>query len=496
MMKLTAPLLITLLLIFNFDCFSQGKKLVSKPTDTSISKIGSLKVEDYDYYILAERFSQGDNNILEYTLKPSSGTQSNFRYLILDIRTGKEVSWWPLINKNFYSGANRMLYSNDSETLYGFSETGQPIFYKRLKMDLAPYNGARISLSSNWKKGVFTYNSDLWVSDFDNANGKFGLPKQMTFNGVMAGSITYLKGDVALTTKDYLNGLLSDGKLINLSTGKFVEIPGSWEHHNGFITDLFFIQASNGYGHFTTLKYDPIPDGGSFITWLNPQQTNYIARIDFKQKYGQDPYYMLVLGTTNKKIKMVTPIINGSRNVLNSDPGNTAGSGDYKVNPHRISPEAKNMFFHYYDEGKSGLLIYDLESGTETLHSIEPTKDEYLGNKINDRTNWTDDTHLIMKLQPGDKIKGEIITTSTQGTYIYDIKTKIASRLVAYYIDQHRDTNMLNVVSSHKTRYTIFTANNYLYSCKSDGSELVQISKTPNLYHLHKRFLDVHPELD
>jgi hypothetical protein len=478
-------LLIFLFLIFCFyNSQSQVKKVpVRQP---HAAKIGPLLIEDYYNYILVERNRRTDNAIIpEFTLKYPEGLLFNSnRYIIMDIRTGKEVAYWPFIDQNFYSIQNKMLYSYDLETLFGFTMTGLPIFKKQLRMQSPPFNGARVSLSSNWKKGVLQTNGDLWIADFNNLDGNLGEFKQATANGVMYGDNTYLKDDVAITTMGVVGK--HKGKLINLTSGKFVEIPGSWERANGYITDQFYNIGfgDTGVGYLSPLRFTPLPDFYLFVAWMNEKQTKCIVNV-------QGQHYVW---ENKKRTPFPTPILLSVQKHMNSDQGYSSSAEDWIIKPHRMSPEKKNVFYHYSLHDNEGLLIFDLEKLTESRHDFG--SGEINSDWLNYSTGWTDDTHLLLSLRPGQKINGAVITTNTQGTYIYDINTKESKRLTAYYVNQINEMMPLEMVTSSKSGYTIFNANNFLFRCKNDGSDLAQLTKTPGLYHLLKPFLDSHPGLE
>jgi len=495
--KVKFLLLISLKLLFvlvSTMAEGQTKKAATKPI--AAKEIGPLNVDDYGFYILVQRNGQDNIPADFYSLKPNVKEKFDYRTnIIMDIRTGKEISWWPFVSQNYHSKEMNMLYSYNSETIFGFSTTGKPVFKNLLRMTEEPYRNKRISLSSNWEKGVFTYNQDLWIVDFNKNLGTVGKPKQITFNGVMAGEVTYLKDDFALTTQDYMGGKLSNGKLINYKTGDFIEIPERWELSNTYITDLFSIQGYEpGLGLLAKFKFIPDSQGISFISWLNPEQTKYIMAQLYSEKSNprkrRTRYYLVESGKS--QVEMKTPILSNSDYSMAPDNGATVSQKI--IDKHRISPNSKNIFWIYsMDEKNRGMLIFDLETGIESYHPIYTQ--EPLSYLENDRAIWTDDEHILLTLKPGDLFNNLIITTSTQGTYIYNVLTKSSKKTTAYLTDQDIRSKTLHAITSRNLTFTIFTANNLLFRCKPDGSELMQLSTIPNLYTLNKPFLDINPGL-
>lgn len=495
-------------------CFSWCITVTAQPTKKPAArpapkpptiKRGPLHVDDYKYYIVAHR-SQTDEKpeykpyyTLSYDRNHLDPAASNFsgHGVILDIRTGKEVSWWPGVGKTHWLTKYNMLFNlipGNRDHMLAFDSTGI------LKYDVAiATNGQQsaigynpIYLSTDWTKGLFEFNQDLWTMDFDPATGKFSNQKQATFNGEMAVDNTFFKGDYVLT-----GSLTRNSHLVNLKTGKYTLVEGGWVYNNSYITDMFYVTGDKA-GYWSLSRQNFVPADKYFHAfWTNPAQTRslrgtVVEAPDITQSKG---YFYYDSGKSAQR--MNTPHIteHGSR-YLGLHP-------DLSI---RFSPDSTKMLL---GDAAFGAVVLDFNKLNETVLPI-PTSGGRFGLDYHGEYAWTDNNHIIFNARPDNKVKNEVITEMTKGAYIYNVMTHEYRRLTPYHItrlspgtimDRERTgvfTNydpLIAVYPMPGTGFVIFDANNLLFRCRPDGSELTPIIKFPGLYQVDGPLLSRHPEL-
>lgn len=477
------------------------------PAQVALKKpvIGPLKPEDYPYYVLVKRHTLSQHKTEYkpyYTLPNTRKYRGNERgdfsghSIVMDIRTGKEIAWWPERGKTYWAKREAVLVSiipGGRNRLVGFDTTG--VF----KYDTPLGTGNRhsaigdqfITLSTDWKRGIFVFNNDLWVINFDLKTGKLSNPRQATFNGAMPSGAIYFKGDHVITSYDPVSH--NSSSIVNLKSGKFTAIEGFWSERNNYITDLFYMDH-NKEGWWSLIQQTFVPASANkfHAFWTNSTQTSYLY-IEEKQKgkYPDtaDPIYFYYQKANEKPVMMHTPHMTKEYNFAFAQDYSPYFAGNHNVTS-AFSPDSSRLLIVNTNDRK-GVVVLDFTTHQETIHPL-PTED-------NNPVTWTDSTHLFFNARPGMIVNGESIETSNQGTYVYDITTRKHSRISAYF------TNPLNPGYFHPglavwtlrgTSYTVFEANNLLFRCRPDGSELIPLVDFPGLYKIEGAFLSSHPELN
>lgn len=492
---------ITLVLfLYTLTCLSQVKKVVAKqPVKSKVSEValpGPLREDDYKYYFLANRNSSNENefNRENYSLKRSNeyfGKINDFsnEWVIIDVRTGKEVAFWPQNVQNFYSKKNRQIYAYDNKKgnsfslMYGFDSTGK-FLYKELMSthDSTPFGVRNFSLSTDFKKGVFSFNNDLWVGNFDITKGKLSAPVQSTFNGLMDNSYFYMKGDNVLAVG---SGFGSETRLVNVKTGKIKDLSLVADI-NDYITDYLYNGSFDGaqYGKgglisMNTHAVIPNKEEGYFKFWLDDRQTKYLwsgLKPDVNKILQVNSYYLYNLNKTGD-----TQTLDTSPVRLHW-PNAVSNTLDY----YRLSFSKKKKFF--LNSYGNHVYLYDLDN------NFKETELNLGVNFYYDKATWVDDKSFIFNAKPGDAVTGERITAGTQGTYIFNVETGLARRITPYLTNDtgdsfHLDKFLHTIVSLPEAGYVVFVANNILFRVKIDGTELTPLIKYPGLYSLRTQFL-------
>ncbi len=522
-MKQERLIIVLLLLAFVNFAYSQTKSNAKPVKTTTTSNKSTLKgvllPSDYKYYLLVHR---GSSDAVEakpyYTLStntnylsPAEGNFSGYG-VILDIRTGKEVSWWPGKGETYYSKKHKMLFNRipgSRDHLLGFDSTG--VFKYDIEMATVSKGSAldrsSVKLSTDWSKGYLIFNNDIWKVDFDITKGQFSTPTQLTFNGAMTGEILFVKGENAIVGQQ----TFQDDKMINLTTGKFKEIDGDWINNNTYITDWFYATDINdpsksGWWSLEKQLFLPSSPKSFHSMWLNRTQTKALL-CGFPTYNGQggltdnDQPAFSVKDFEAKKpsVPIPTPYMSSSaKSFLFMPNGFTGVAGASDGLLKEFSPDSSRLLLgnagwvggnRSYWTKETGVVVLDVKNLTEKVIPIPFTDNQY---------KWMDNSHIIFNAKSGTKIANEEITTATQGTYIYDLNTNSYKRISNYLINEINTgmTNLsIDVWSFAEVDFVVFRANDILFRCRPDGSELTPIVKFPGLYAINARFLSTDIEL-
>lgn len=470
----------------------------SQPRMATTKQPGPLKAGDYRYYVLVQRGQSQVSDAIktQYSLGSSRSylTDARFNFdgqwIVMDIRTGKEVAWWPASECNYYSATDKQLYSfaRERKILIGFDETGVPGYSEIMSTQYgSPFGAVHIFLSNDLRKGAFTFNKDIWALDFDPKRGKFGEPVQVTFNGVMPREHLYLKDNIIIAESAGFGDPAS--VIIDLKTGRFTPVKDYSSYQNPYIQSTLFYggqYAPSGFIDIRTRqpikKYD---NGIILLGWVDKKCTRAILKrySTDAEKNTHGPWRHLIVSTES-----------GRETALDIPGGFLEDGNDQTIYDHRFSP-GRHQLVHL-NQGQ--LYIYALDLDCKPVAYPVTLQPGMLGEERK-RICWTDESHLLLNLNPGDILKGDEITTASQGTWIFDLKTRNAVRVTAYYTDLRNKayTNAHpNAVTPPQAGYTAFTANGYLFRCKPDGSEVTQLTKIPGLYDLKRVFLDFNLDLE
>ena len=444
----------------------------------SLREKGSLDPQDYKYYFLARRGITGTANGT-YTLKdrPSPSNLLTTPLVLIDARNMKELTWWPeieaLIKKDGIYGYS---LGRQAPLLTKYSTNGKFIFSKYLTWRTPTGEDAQAMKSSDDKQVFAIYNNDAWVGDFDLSTGSISNMHQVTQSGVMSAKYYgYLRNNI----------LLLDGHIINTKDGTFLNanIP-----YSNILSDTchFYHMPIKDSGNSILSTFEGWKQwygiggkiDGNFINaahWLNREQTKILFRktkpngetSQFIREYNYKTY------PSPSKVTDVT----WKESVATQTGELWSGNVDLAM-----SPNSKYLFI----PGVVGVSnVYNLETLAE--YTLPLTFGQY----PTIETAWADDTHVVITMRP-DRIGGPdrlneqtIITAETQGTYILDLETKQMKRLTPYLIQDYGQ----NFVRLLNAKTILFVANNYVFKCNSDGSELIQVTKIPGVYSLAGAFI-------
>lgn len=475
-----------LLLIVSIEVVAQVKKTGPTKTSTPVSKavVGMLKPEDYKYYLLVNRGSyyKDASSQTYYTLKDPDLNYGQTS-VILDVRDMKEVAYWPSNARTYLSEDNQQLFALTGESgIYSFSNTGSLQNYTQLSGSSYPSLGIpgyfKLKLSKDFKKVAYAFNKDIWIANFDRKTGNITNPKQVTFFAPSEAPIyIYFDDKNMLIGQSYSFG--SQPYLFNLQTGKY-RITGGPANLAQF-GDIYSI--STGYVSISNQETTTIGDDSYILTFLNKENTK--AYIRSKDYDGIDK----IITIKDGKIIESYPIqwkwrpYGGSQEPLILPSFYTSPNGNKLANP---------------SHNDYNLSIFDISSLKE---QILPLKIRVFGSS-DKSIKWIDEQRFLFNAEIGNEINGQNITEETQGTYWFDTSTLQSKRLTPYFLDVQTKNvrefstfyagtvSILAAYSFTDADKVIFQANNYLYSCKLDGSDVKQLTKFPNIYKLDKKFID------
>lgn len=475
---------------------------------TPISKkpiIGFLKTEDYPYYLLVRRTSVTTSKTEQqthYTLKNNrryGGKDEEYRAgnsVIMDIRTGKEVAWWPDEGENYWLKSEGMLVNKTAlgiDRLMTFDTTG--LFRYEAKLSTNFRNSAIgnqfVTLSTDWKRGVFVYNNDLWLMSFDLTTGKLSNPVQATFNGAMPQGKIFFKDDHVLTSYDPISK--NSSCIVNLASGKFTPFSGFWNERNNYITDQFYVEGTEeGWWSMLNQIFVPASSKKFLAFWTNRAQTSsLIIKKGAGQLYSSisEPIHFYYQRSENDTLKMDTPHMTGAYGFSFAQDYSPYFTGSHNLQT-EFSPDSSRLLIVNSNDNE-GVVVLDFTTLKESQYPI-PTEE-------NNPVTWTDSTHLFFNARPGMEVGGQAISSSNQGTYIFDILTQKATRISAYLTNPLRPGYFnpgLSVWTFEGSNYTVFEANNLIFRCRPDGNELTPLIQFPGLYKIGGAFLSPHSELN
>lgn len=167
--------------------------------------------------------------------------------------------------------------------------------------------------------------------------------------------------------------------------------------------------------------------------------------------------------------------------------GDFSWLSSYLLNDYSVGPKASNLFLTYKsvatDYNYNSLIqsnkysIYNvIKREIHDLHFFESLPVEK--QDIYSSYYWLDEENLLFNFTVGQ------VGISNQGTYIYHIPTRKKVKLNSYPI-----RNMTtDIVSMPEIKQVVFKANNFLWKCNFDGSELVKVGgdRTTNFQALQR----------
>lgn len=497
-----------LLLFVSVYALAQVKKPQTQVRKTTAPKLPSINPADYDYYFVVYRTAKDPRfTAANYTL---TDNPNSYQTVILDIRTGKEVAWWPY-QKTVFSKLDQQLYLYTLNTMSAFKPTGEKVYAVNMFVpESFPIQNERnllMHLSAEWNKVVFPYNKDIWVADFNRKNGSFSSPKQVTQAGIFSIGCAYLKDKYLITSA-------TDSYVINIDNGKFTPCESYLESDvpKGY-------RVYTGVSHNTPALWDIIGQkpyhnnpNEWYFGWLNEDHTKYLIGAGEVGSFGRTTNTLSDLLYFDNQTGM-TKTLNWNKNVFKEHSiflldgplhGSCIPSFD-KYENFSFSPN-RNFFFlsaspQSTDPDKyiryKEVYVYDIANLTERKVNIklEPqgTNTGY-SLQAHYRVSWLDDEHLIIDARVGDTLNGTEITLANKGAYVYDLATNQSKKLTAYNIDfgsfGYQDNYWLKVVQFPKANRAIFQANNYIYIWNRDSSEVKQLAQYPGIYTLGKKFID------
>lgn len=445
---------------------TSAQKPKSVTTGSKINSTGSkvklppFKIEDLPYYIVVSR---KNSESPKYTLPGDSpnyaasfGVQRS--YLVVDSRTMRELAWWPegysFVRDNF---------------IYVYNQTMRGPMYLKFTLDGSSmlYNKQFdvLNLSADLKHVYYINNGDAWIGDFDLASGTITNKRQVTRAGTISDYISnaYMRG----------NTLLLGDHFINIEDGSFIRAKAGPADISPWAKTVFFAQGEYGNNQFNSIwdmkSRKKIMSGFHVLNaprhWLNREQTKLV--IDNK-----DHSEVIDFGYTPPKS---TTLVNWRFYV-----GGGGMVGSPSTISEKLSPDGK--YFYSFDGSLDhktyGLYLHNTETYEEKFFNIVGGKN--MLNGVSSPCVWTDNTHLLFPAEEGSNINGQEITTENQGTYVLDIISKEVKRVTPYLVNFGKADKVIPLLT---VGLVVFEANNYLFSCKADGSEPKQLTQ-PNEYKL------------
>ena len=454
--------------------YSQAKK-TSAPQKATSAPV--LNPSDYKHYVIVRRNNQSSTNS-NYTLSNqgygnNSVNLSQSALIIADSRNMKELSWWPegttyLVGNSLYVLGNAGSGSY-GKIMYKFTSDGKLVFRKPLRWK-SPTGEVDVQLSDDWKHVYTIFNNDAWVGDFNVENSSIGNMHQTTQSGLM-GFIqgSYMKG----------NTLLLSNYIINTDDGVYQKC-GSPEYISPVSGDFFYTKANYSPRFNTSSSIWSIKNrkkvmeiiGRETAGWINRGQTKILNYVYDRNGNVKTTQILDLNSLTNSRIVNWSPKLFIGDIHIAASPNDNSFFASGQSNPNKDYSDIDEEFIVYNNQtlGEMSFPI-NMVAGLGTLS----------------QTKWADDNHIIFSLkEPRMILKKRPITTETQGTYILDVNSKEIKRLLPTFI---RDYSQ-DFIPLLETGKVVFESNNYLYSSRTDGSELIQLTKIPSVYKLEKKFVD------
>ena len=454
-----------------------------KKTSSATAKTGPLKTQDYDFYVLMlNQAGLVPDNLLSSFYTPY--------YKIIDIRTGNiVVKAWPA-GDTYLSKSRNLLVSTTSKwplytsTIVSLDTSGLVLGKTDAKTMVAGKNYAG-SFSPDFRSVLFQIENDLWLSQTDISKGKTGIPKQLTRFGFQGEQQIWgwYKDGVVLGQRYWINNKTGDVQDIN--------VP---EDYKGLLTTFNPLLISSVPEHHFSI------DRRFVIYGLNPMQENWggnIIDLSDNKLLNPDPKIRIGAFSFSYWLKnhqfMLYDKLSG-----NGTAYNILNNGQFEATPLPVSTFPGEDPRAVKAVGLSKIMLPQTIKFGRLCFSPDTTKyllkrEDGICNSIQGGGNdcewylyepligqvklidkalvfvsWLDNDHLIY-CKNG--------TTSEQGTYIHDLKTNSNKRLFSYIIDNAYDMQVDKVIYNQKSNFVLFGANQTLWRCRPDGSELTELLK-------------------
>ncbi len=487
------------------DVFSQQKPRQSnvKPTvPNAANPDPGLKVADYPYYILVTRANDWKKPEFStfYTLKPETQLPGGAPFILLDIRTGKEVAWWYYRETSYIKSKDLLISQNMPKPFFPYhfslyeSSGKKKIEYNVTTDRNTPVMGElNLWPTGDLSKAITVFNKDLWLWDFDYLTGKSTNPRQVTQIGLLGPDpIYYFHPNAIVGVATNVHGP-KRSYMVNVETGKSTAFGGEMVSNNEYPINFFLAKNENvetGLANFKNQQVIiPSKNEMKHVLFLDRNNTKSLLMgptLENKYRFALRSPNGIVIGRETYNYRPLPP-------------AGTAESrffGDYK-----ISPKGKNLILanqlEIKGKVKTVLLLIDLESLKSEIIDISTSRLHYKTFNCE----WMDDENFMFVAKSGENVVDMVIDESTQGTYVYNIVTKKVKRLSPYLLDNGMGIlgvrgSSYRMIRLPDSEWIVFSANNFMYKCKPDGSELTQIFQFPSLYQIEGDFLTVKPELD
>ncbi|WP_420151807.1 hypothetical protein [Spirosoma sp.] len=488
---------------------TQAKKVQATPSKP-VSY--SLNPQDYKYYVLVERtassqFSDSYFNSVGRTPVPLSAKRNlPSEILILNVNDMREVAWWPQMktyrkDDKLYirEGGNN---TGQGEWIASTTETGKIIYQNYLTSQLTgPLKSTGSLLSEDWKHTYFVNNGDVWVGDFNLVANKITNERQITSSGIIQKIKPSYMRDNALLIGQY-NIDINTKHVVE--TGYF-EVPP-------IDSSPFYVTFDRGLSSFKIFNMNTqemvheLPQPNIHTFWLDKEQTRYLRykkypNLTREQRKTETPEQRKTRQETEKRYRFeIYDVSKKTETVVDWQNIDFEIFGNGSLSMNKLTLTRSPSGLRFWGSFTNDLAAVNLKSnGSFFIHDIKTLKEEPL---INDSAPgwenifWTDDNHLIFTAKEGSIVNGNQVTAMTQGTYIIDINTKEIKKLTPYLLSSSQktvesaDPYKNFIIRLPEANLIVFEANQYLFSCHSDGSDVKQLTKYPGIYSLRQPFLD------
>lgn len=522
------------------------------PSPNSESKLGFslLKPEEYKYYFLAiSPDSKYDNtprnfypnsipmvysiydvrtmkevrpwyNTPELKSSPIFSSESFFKILpsgdlFFMVKQGFLGSWYVCTNKN-----GQLKYS--------------------IRADDRNMERKEFLVNNEITKASYIKNNDLWVADFDVNSGKFSSDKQVTSLGI------FNSGFISSTIFHWYENTIimnhaNNHIYIDINTGNLLDNLTKFEYNRQKVTYGHSLVSPNGRWVYikgldetsrTSVFFDCkefklknvkpsfLTDdrGKTDVFWIGEEtflaspftvrnsrsvprniDNSVFASQAFQIDLNNNLPQNASIGYYNKKFTFVNTLGNNEESSFQqyrySDFGDSyISEGDfswlsgYLRETYSIGPKAHNLLLTYESVATGSnynslvepnkCSIYDvIKREIHDLHlfeSLAADKQDIYSNYY-----WLDEENLLFNFTVHQ------VGISNQGTYIYHIPTRKKVKLNSYPI-----SNMTtDIVSMSEVKQVVFKANNFLWKCNFDGSELVKVGDRTTNFQILQRFI-------
>lgn len=368
-------------------------------------------------------------------------------------------------------------------------KSGNGISYFKNNTKVSSFVQSNISLiSREWDRIIYFEDNDFWLADIKWEDGSSYNKTRLTETGIFGSTrweiYSWYKESVFLTIQN-------EAYILNLTDKKLNKLPEvvskTWETPSGrffgngleyfdFITGKKYTLVSPKHTQFAEIFYsngkpviiDELTVGFHYVgveTRNADKMQDHLVVWDLRHPKTPDLVSLTpeILGDVPKITK--SSLYTGAEDQITWREGVFTYSmteATYGRPSNALSPNLEKICFTTFNEPRC-IFIQNLTSGNNQL--VEENVSKTVGNHYsfspgNLTFSWTSNDHFIYSKNEG---------VLEQGTFIFDLTNDEKKKLTPFLIQE--------IVVLQQVGRVVFRANNKLFTCKSDGSDLEIINE-------------------